>query len=62
MINDIKDNNIYINADVSSYLKFKKEREEKKNIENRLDSLENKLSEIIKIVKNLEKVNSREAL
>ena len=63
MENGMRENNtIYINNDISSYLKFKKEKDEKKIIENRLNSLEKELSEIKRIVKNLEKVNNKEAL
>lgn len=55
-------NNVYIDNNTDAYSSFKKERDQKKSLEKRIDSLEKLMKEMIEKIQNLEtKANNREA-
>ena len=56
------DNNVYINNNTSAYLDFKRQRDIKKTLEKRINSLEIKMNEMMQKIQELEaKANNREA-
>jgi phage shock protein A len=60
MVNN--DNNVYINTNTNAYLDFKRQRDQKKSLEKRIDSLEKQVKEMIEKMQVLEaKANNREA-
>jgi len=57
-----KDNNVYIDTNTDAYLQFKRQRDQKKSLEKRIDSLEKQVKEMIQKIQDLEeKANNREA-